>query len=132
MAFPPGDSVALLHCYKTHDKFTKKASTMSNTVKPENFTAKVKWKDWAPSFLNFLHVIPRRDGVPLKYICRDNEVADPIAHTDFIDNYVSMAPLSGATFAVDSAEVHTYIVNFIAGNNTAESKIQSHILDNAP
>ena len=37
-----------------------------------------------------------------------------------------MAPLSGATFAVDSAEVYTYIVNFIAGNNTAESKIQAH------
>ena len=53
-AFPPGDSVALLRCYKTHDKFTNKASTMSNTAKPENFTAKVKREDWDPSFLNFL------------------------------------------------------------------------------
>ena len=41
-----------------------------------------------------------------------------------------MAPLSGATFAVDSAEVHTYIVNFIAGKNTVESKIQAHTNDN--
>ena len=41
-----------------------------------------------------------------------------------------MAPLSGATFTVDSAEVHTYIVNFIAGNNMAESKIQAHTDDN--
>ena len=129
-AFPPGDSVALLRRYKTHDKFTKKASTMSDTAKPENFTAKVKWEDWAPSFLNFLRVIPGRDGVPIKYICRDNEVADPVAHTNFIDNYVSMAPLSGTKLAVDSAEVHTYIVNFIAGNNMAESKIQAHTDDN--
>ena len=41
-----------------------------------------------------------------------------------------MAPLSAATFAVESAEAHTYIVNFIAGNNTAESKIQAHTDDN--
>ena len=33
-AFLPGDSVALFHCYKTLEKFTKKASTMSNTVNP--------------------------------------------------------------------------------------------------
>ena len=103
---------------------------MSNTANPEKFTARVKWEDWDPAFLNFLRVIPGRDGVPLKYICRDNEVADPIAHTDFIENYVSMAALSGATFAVDSAELHTYIVNFISGNNTTESKIQAHTDDN--
>ena len=41
-----------------------------------------------------------------------------------------MAPLRGATFAVDSAEVHTYILNFISGNNTAESMIQAHTDDN--
>ena len=102
---------------------------MSDTAKLEKFTAKVKWEDWAPSFLNFLRVIPGLDGVPLNYIWRDNEVADPVGHTNFIDDYVNMAPLRGATFAVDSAEVHTYIVNFVAGKNMAESKIQAHAND---
>ena len=67
-AFPTDDSVALLRHFKTHDKFTKKASIMSNTVNTEKFTARVKWEDWDPAFLNFLRVIPGRDGVPLKYI----------------------------------------------------------------
>ena len=33
-AFPPGDSVELLRCYKTNDKFNKKASTIYDTAKP--------------------------------------------------------------------------------------------------
>ena len=37
-----------------------------------------------------------------------------------------MASLQGAAFVADTAEVHTYIVNFIAGNNMAEIKIQMH------
>lgn len=43
-----------------------------------------------------------------------------------MDDYVAMADLNGAAFEVDSAEVHTYLVKFISGNNTAESKIQSN------
>ena len=37
-----------------------------------------------------------------------------------------MGLLQGAAFEVDSAEVHTYLVNFISGNQTAESKIQNY------
>jgi hypothetical protein len=66
--------------------------------------------------------IPGRDGVPLKYVCRDNEVSDSTPNTDFIDDYVNMAPLEGEAYAIDSADVHTYIVNFVAGNETAEAK----------
>ena len=41
-----------------------------------------------------------------------------------MDDYVAMAVLTGAAFEVDSAEVQTYLVKFISGNNTAESKNQ--------
>jgi hypothetical protein len=38
-----------------------------------------------------------------------------------------MAPLlEGEAFAIDSTGVHTYIVNFVAGNETAEAKLQAH------
>ena len=40
-----------------------------------------------------------------------------------MDNYVTRAPLTGDAFKVDAAEVHTYLVNFMAGNNTAEVKM---------
>lgn len=37
-----------------------------------------------------------------------------------------MGLLNSTAFEVDSVEVHTYIVKFISGNDTAESKIQRH------
>ena len=35
-----------------------------------------------------------------------------------------MASLEGESFAIDTAQVHTFLVNFIAGNDTAEAKIK--------
>jgi len=39
-----------------------------------------------------------------------------------------MAPLAGPSYLVDAAEVHTYITKFVAGNHTAEAKVQPHLL----
>ena len=47
-----------------------------------------------------------------------------MANPDFIDDYVAMANLTGEAFTIDSAEVYTLIVKYIAGNTTAEAKIQ--------
>ena len=124
--FTQGDTIALLRQYKTHVQFVTKARTLATTALPENFTSKIKWEDWAPSFLNFLLIIPGRDRVPLKYVFWNSFTADPTPHTYFLDDYVAMASLQGAAFVADAAEVHTYIVNFMAGNNMAESKIQMH------
>ena len=38
-----------------------------------------------------------------------------------------MAPLNGEAYSIDSSEVFTLIVNFIAANETAEAKIQPHV-----
>ena len=35
-----------------------------------------------------------------------------------------MVRLERDSFAIDTAQVHTFLLNFIAGNDTAESKIQ--------
>ena len=35
-----------------------------------------------------------------------------------------MTPLAGDSFAIDTVKVHTFSVNFVAGNDTAEAKIQ--------
>ena len=124
--FPVGQVPLLIRRHKTHKQFVAKAKTIAEAAKPAKFTLKTKWDDWNPSFQNFLRSIPGKDGVPLKYICRDNDMPDPTPHVDFLEDYVAMAPLTGEAYAVDVAEVHTYLVNFIAGNTTAESKIQMH------
>eukprot|EP00978_Attheya_sp_CCMP212_P009263 scaffold21879_cov34-Attheya_sp.AAC.2 len=97
---------------------------MADAAKPTKFKGTVKWSDWYPTLKNYLRLIPGRDGVPLSYVIHPNNQADAVIHADFIDDYVSMAPLSGVAYTIDSAQVHTFITNLIAGNSTAEAKVE--------
>ena len=126
IAFPVANAPALLRRYKTHTQFVLKSKTLSDAAKPEKFSITTKWADWAPTFLNYLRTIPGRDGVPLKYVCRPHEAPNPNPNGDFLDDYVYMAALDGEAFTIDAADVHTFIVNFISGNETAEAKIQAY------
>ena len=127
--FPVADTATLIRRYKTHTKYVTDSKTMAEAAKPEKFTSETKWEDWAPTFLNYLKAIPGRDGVPLKYVIREQEAPDPTPNIHFLDDYIAMAPLHGESFAIDSAQVHTFIVNFIAGNEVAESKIRPNLED---
>jgi hypothetical protein len=76
-------------------------------------------------FLNYIWAIPGRDGIPLKYICMDNnDAAEAAANDNFLDDYFAMALLEGDSYAIDTVQVHTFLVNFVSGNGTAEAKIQ--------
>ena len=117
---------ALMRRYNTHKQFSEKSSDMADAARPTKFPSTMRWDDWAPTFLNYLRLIPGRDGVPLNYVCRDSEEADPTPNIDFIDDYVMMAPINeGEAYTIDAAEVHTLIVKFITGNETAEMKIKA-------
>jgi hypothetical protein len=125
-AFPVEDMNRYIERAKSHAEFVADKDTIVSTAKPEKLTKDMKWEDWAPSFINFLRAIPGRDGVPLKYVIRDNEEADSTTNEDFLDDYVACARLKGAAFAIDAARVHTYIVSFISQNDEAESAIKVH------
>jgi Reverse transcriptase (RNA-dependent DNA polymerase) len=115
----------LIRRYKTHEKFLTDSKTLSEAAKPDKFKESTKWEDWKPTFMNYLRSIPGRDGVPLKYICRDKDEVDALAtHDDFLDDYVASAPLRGNAYAIDTVQVHTFLLNFVTGNDTAEAKIQ--------
>jgi hypothetical protein len=131
IAFPVADSPNLLRRFKTHDQFVKKPSTIVDAAKPEKFKSTTKWADWAPTFLNYLRTMPGRDGIPLKkYVCRTDDEQDPIPNTDFLDAYVTMAPLNSEAFTIDATDVHTFMVNLVSGNETAEAKIQTYAPNN--
>eukprot|EP00978_Attheya_sp_CCMP212_P037579 scaffold178764_cov38-Attheya_sp.AAC.1 len=123
--FPAQMRADFIRRYKTHLKFTRDQTTMADAAKPTKLEDPMKWSDWYPTLKNYLRLIPGRDGVPLSYvvIC-SNDQADPAIHADFIDDYVSMAPLIGVAYTIDSAQVHTFITNLIAGNSTAEAKVE--------
>ena len=51
--------------YTHHDAYVKKSKMITETAKPKNFTEKIKWIKWYPTFINFLCDIPGRNGIPL-------------------------------------------------------------------
>ena len=125
--FNSTDTLTLMRRYKTHKQFIDKSSDLSDAAKPTKFTTNTKWADWCPTFVNYLRTIPGRDGVPLSYVIRDSVEPDPTPQEDFMDEYVLMAPVDrGEAYGIDSAEVHTLLVKFIMGNETAEMKIKIH------
>ena len=121
--FPINDAADLIRRSKTHHLWVSKASDKAKNARPKQFTEEVKWEDWRDSFSAFLRSQPGRNGVPLSYVIREN--AGPIyrVNTQFLDDYVDQAPLDGEAYAADAEEVHSYIINFITENKTAENKI---------
>ena len=82
----PIELVGDLICrYRTHTTFLNDSNTMLEPAKPDKFKETTKWEDWKPTFLNYLRSIPRRDGIPLKYVCREKDEADrETAYEDFL------------------------------------------------
>ena len=124
MPFPVHNAASLLRRAKTHKLYVDKSDTVSSAAKPEKFTKDTEWYDWKQSFTNYLRAIPGRNGVPLKYVIRDNPNPTNIQHLDFLDDYVDQAPLIGDAFVSDAMEVHTFLTNFLVGNTEAESVIK--------
>mmetsp|Transcript_12713 Transcript_12713/g.18111 ORF Transcript_12713/g.18111 Transcript_12713/m.18111 type:complete len:460 (-) Transcript_12713:4106-5485(-) len=124
--FPVEQSTVLIRRYKTHKSFKNKAKLLMETAKLSMFTDKVKWEDWYLSFLNFLRAIPGWNGIPLRYVCRKEEMPTIEPAAEMLDDYINRAPLNGEAYLIDAAEVHMYIVNFITGNSTTEAKILPH------
>ena len=112
---------ALLKRMKTHERWVEKSG---NVPEPKEFTKDVKWDDWEIIFVDYLGLIPGRNGVPLKYVVRDNENPDPTPHQDFLEEYVRMAPLNGDAFNEDSKEVLGLLNKFIVGNDQAEGAVK--------
>ena len=121
----PVDIVSdLIRRYKTHEKYQNDAKVLAEASKPEKFKESMKWEDWKPTFLNYIRTMPGRDGIPLKYVCREKDEPDDTLNDDFLDDYIAMAPLNGDSYAIDTMQVHTFLANFVSGNDTAEAKIQ--------
>ena len=131
VAFPVQNIATLIRIYKSHKAYVQKSKTITEAAKPIKFKESMKWDDWNPTFLNFLKAISGRNGVPISYVCRENE--QPLPHNpniDYLENYINQAPLHGDAFIIDTAEVHTYLINFMSNNPTAEVKMLPHVAEN--
>lgn len=123
-AFPAHASAELINRFNSHALWQDRSKMISDSAKPSAFTNDTKWDEWSPTFSNYLRSIPGRNGVPLSYIIRVSEAPDATPNPSFLDDYVAMAPLSGAAYSEDAGVVHTLLASLIAGNETAEAKVQ--------
>ena len=103
LTLPQADTVELLRRAKNHQLFMSKPDTISKDENTVILKKQVKWEDWSPTFVNYVRAIPRRDGVPLKYIIRDNDFSNLTANKDFLDDYVNNTSLQGGSFTIDAA-----------------------------
>ena len=94
-SFPVADTTKLMRRATTHKMYMDKKNTIAAAAKPKKFTADMKWEDWSPAFMNYVCAIPGQDSIPLKYVIRDKNAADPTPRPDFLDEYVNNAPLTG-------------------------------------
>jgi hypothetical protein len=125
LKYPYDKAIMIKQKAATHKLYMIRYEAISAAAKPERLTKDTKWEEWAPSFLNYLRTIPGRDGVPLLYITREQEAPDPTPKTDYLDEYINNAPLTGNAFVSDAAQVHVYLINMIAQNDEAESVIKT-------
>ena len=103
------------------------SKTLSEAAKPTFFTKDVWWEDFNPNLSAYLRLIPGRNGHPLLYVIREEELPNQSPNPDFLDDYVATAPLDGAAYAIDNATVFTIIQHLISGNEEAESKIVNFV-----
>ena len=118
--FPVGETQQLLKKMTTHEQWVERSKTAKE---PKDFTNDMKWDDWIVTFIDYLSQLPGRNGVPLKYVVRDNDLPDPTPNADFLQEYVNMAPLQGDGYIEDAKSVLTLLNKYIVGNEMAEATV---------
>ena len=109
--FPVIDSSALLVRAATHEKYVKDTDTNSAAIKPRKLTKEVKKEEWLAVFYNYMRIMPRRNGVPLYYVIRDNDLPDPTPKPDILDMDINYTLLVGDAFNINKDNVQTFYVD---------------------
>ena len=112
-----------MHKYFTHTKWLNNAVSMSKSVVPDIFSKKVKWMDQKPILANFLCIQSSHWSIPLSCIACKKDVSAIQVNTDFINDYINEAPLTGISYTIDLQKVCACIAKFVTSNVTAEQNI---------
>ena len=126
--YPATFAMTLVSESKDQAAFLSRSKLIATIAKPQPFKSTSSWQDFSAQMQSFLSQMPGRFGHPLAYVIRDNEQS-VFDHEDWDINihnrYIAAAATNGSTFELDSLEVHSYIVSFVAGNTKAETAIHN-------
>ena len=97
------------------------SDTASKAADPGPLKSEKQWREWEEKFENFLGTIIGVNGIPLKYVIRENETPDTTTvHPNFVAKTVACAPLTGEYFLADRQAVFNYIVSFTTGQPSGD------------
>jgi hypothetical protein len=124
-AFPVVRVAELTRRHTTHKKFVEDSGNVANAARPKDFDTNTKFQDWEPTLIGFLRLKAGRDGIPLAYVLRDSDASDPSPKGNFLEEYISAAPLAGEAYEIDKRTVAVIIRGLTNGNHDVEVLIQS-------
>jgi len=107
-------------------KETKDASSVSSEALPGKLKDDKKWQEWITGFENMLSTLLSVNGVPLLYVIREKEEAEPEGHNTFVQKCIACAPLTGPHFEADARKVHQLATSFTQGE-TSKQWIKMHV-----
>jgi len=107
-------------------KEAKDASSASSEALPGKLKDDKKWQEWITGFENMLSTLLGVNGVPLLYVIREKEEAEPEGHNTFVQKCIACAPLTGPHFEADARKVHQLATSFTQGE-TSEQWIKMHV-----
>ena len=97
------------------------SDTASKAADPGPLKSEKQWREWEEKFENFLGCIIGVNGIPLKYVIRENENPDTTTeHPNFVAKTIACAPLIGEYFLADRQAVFNYIVSFTTGQPSGD------------
>ena len=124
-AFPIANAVQLHQDLKSCTNFKKQADLLAGQAKPKPFNVQLQWMDWAPTFINYIKLIPGISGIPLAYVIRQNATPDPTVLTPIHAHYIANAPLVGQTYDQDANRVYTLLLTFLTDYPECETIIRT-------
>ena len=79
----------------------------AKVASPGPLMSENKWTDWEPKFVNYLSTMIGMDEFPLWYVIRDNGDPDRDGpYTNFTEEYIACAPLTGVGYKANRSTVH--------------------------
>ena len=95
------------------------ADARAKEASPGKLTSEKEWEKWETKLINQLSILHGVLEVPLVYVIREEESADPNAmYETFTEECIAKCPLAGPYFEADARTVHQLIESYTTGENS--------------
>ena len=106
---------------KSNQEKEESADTRAKEISPGKLTSEKDFEKWHSLVHNLLSVLYGVGGVPLSYVIRAVENADPdMDYSNFEEECVARCPLVGPKYEADARKVHQLIASYTTGEHSEQ------------